>query len=84
MQGGWKDFQSGKVGGAQLFRDGLMIASLAQWPGLRLRNTKPVLGYASLASSQASYKQTTSFTAVGRLDAVLTGLSRPLLSWPGR
>lgn len=36
--------------------------------------TKSVLGHASLASSQASYNQATSFTAVGRLDAVITGL----------
>lgn len=36
--------------------------------------TKSVLGHATLASSQKFYNQATSFTAVGRLDAVITGL----------
>lgn len=36
--------------------------------------TKPILGHATLASSQKSYNQATNFTAVGRLDAVITRL----------
>ena len=36
--------------------------------------TKSVLGHASLASSQSSYNQATSFTAILRLDAVITAL----------
>lgn len=36
--------------------------------------TRSVLGHATLASSQRSYNQATSYSAVGRLGAVITGL----------
>lgn len=56
-----------------LFRD-CAATDIALFIPEHIGITKSVLGHASLASSQKSYNQATSFAAVGRLDAVIAGL----------
>ncbi|THF54649.1 site-specific integrase [Ollibium composti] len=63
----------GKPVSPHLFRD-IAATDIALLDPGHVGITKSVLGHASLSSSQKSYNQATSFSAVMRLDAVLEGL----------